>query len=191
MKMKQYNPIDKIPLPDKKYEIIYADPPWSFSNKKTGGSLDSGSEDQYKVLTLDQICNLNVKSISEDNCFLFLWWVASQPLEAIKVVDAWGFKLKTMTCFSWIKKTVSWKDHFGMGFYTRQQQEHCLIAVKGKPKVKSHSVRQNIRECVLGHSIKPKITYSLIDDICGHEKRKIELFARSKMDSWDNWGDEV
>ena len=118
----------------KKYNIIYADPPWLFSNKRTGGSMKSGASQKYKVMTVEEICELDVKSICEDDCVLFMWWVGSMPLEAISVMFSWGFELKTMTGFTWIKKTKNWKDFFGMGFWTRQQAESCLIATKGNIK---------------------------------------------------------
>ena len=176
---------------NKKYNIIYADPPWSFGNKKTGGSLISGASSQYDVMSVIDIKELPlIKEITEDDCFLFMWWVASMPKEALDVVDAWGFTLKTMTAFSWIKKTKKLKDHFGMGFYTRQQQEHCLIAVKGKPKVLSHSVRQNVREVNIKHSKKPIIVRDNIIELCGDIPR-IELFARETAKGWDSWGNEV
>lgn len=89
----------------KKYKIIYADPPWSFNNKKTGGSMKSGAGSHYSTMSLEEICSLPVKDITDDDCVLVMWWVGSQPIEALKVVEAWGFKIKTMTGFNWVKTT--------------------------------------------------------------------------------------
>jgi N6-adenosine-specific RNA methylase IME4/ribosomal protein S27AE len=175
---------------DKKYNIIYADPPWKFNNKNTGGSMSSGAANQYPVMKLEDIINLSVKEIADENCILFMWWVASMPEEALKVVKAWGFTLKTMTCFSWIKKTKNDKDFFGMGFYSRQQQEHCLIAVKGKNKILDHSIRQNVRAVNELHSKKPGVVREQIVKMVGDNPR-IELFAREKVQGWDCWGNEV
>ena len=175
----------------RQYGVIYADPPWQFSNKNTGGSMKSGSANQYSVMSINDICELPVKEICNDDCFLFMWWVASMPMEAIAVVDAWGFELKTMTAFSWIKKTVNGKDHFGMGHYTRQQQEHCLIARRGKPKVHDHSVRQNIRGVIRLHSEKPLTVYDKIDAISNCDN-SLEMFARhDRGENWDCFGDEI
>lgn len=146
-----------IPFPQKKYQIIYADPGWAFNNKNTGGTMKSGSAAQYTVTDVDDICDLPVATIADDNCILFMWWVASQPQEALDVVKSWGFELKTMTGFTWVKKTKHWKDFFGMGFYTRAGSENCLIAVKGKPKRISASVRSVVHERVGKHSEKPQI----------------------------------
>jgi N6-adenosine-specific RNA methylase IME4 len=175
---------------DKKYKIIYADPPWTFKNKNTGGSMSSGSANQYKTMSIDEICCLNIRDISDENAVLFMWWVASMPLEAIKVIESWGFTLKTMTAFTWIKKTTTWKDFFGMGFYSRQQCEQCLVALKGKPKVLNHSVRQIIRAENRKHSKKPIFARENITTMFGKLPR-IELFAREKIDGWDSWGDEI
>lgn len=177
-------------LPNKKYSIIYADPPWQFKNKNTGGSMSSGSFNQYDVMSYQDVCKLPVDQISNDNCFLIMWWVASMPVEAIQVVESWGFKLKTMTAFTWIKQTVTLKDFFGMGFYTRQQCEQCLLATNGKTKVQNHSVRQIIRAVNEKHSRKPDEVRRNIVKLCGDVER-IELFAREKVVGWDSWGKEL
>jgi len=179
-----------IPFPEQKYNIIYVDPPWKFRNKNTGGNLKSGSAFHYDVMTLQDICNLPVQDITDNNCMLFMWWVASQPKEAIEVVASWGFTLKTMTGFNWVKKTKNWKEFFGMGFYTRQGSENCLIATKGKPKVYSHSVRSVFEAQNKKHSQKPFVTREKIVELAGDLPR-IELFARDKVLGWDHWGLEV
>jgi N6-adenosine-specific RNA methylase IME4 len=174
----------------KKYEIIYADPAWSFNNKNTGGSMVSGASAHYDVMTFQDICNLPVASIAAENCTLFMWWVGSQPREALSVVEAWGFELKTMTGFNWVKKTKHWKDFFGMGFYTRQGSENCLIAVRGKPKRAAANVRAVVKERVGRHSEKPQIFRDKIVTLMGDVPR-VELFARTAAPGWDVWGNEV
>lgn len=179
-----------IPFPKRKYQIIYADPPWSFNNKNTGGSLTSGSHNQYNTMTVGEICNLPVKDITDEDCILFMWWVASQPQEALKVVESWGFTIKTMSGFNWIKTTKTGKLFFGLGFWTRAGSELCLIATKGKPKKQSSSIRSVILEQILTHSEKPQKFRDLIIELVGDVPR-IELFARRKPQGWDVWGDEV
>ncbi|MCP4800180.1 MAG: adenine methylase, partial [bacterium] len=113
---------------DKKFDVIYADPAWQFSNKKTGGSMTSGSEHQYKsVMTIEDIKNMPVGSIANDNCLLVMWWVGSMPQEALDVVEAWGFTVKNMNGFVWNKLTKKGLPFFGMGFYTRAGSESCII----------------------------------------------------------------
>ena len=173
-----------------KYSIIYCDPPWSFNNKKTGGSMKSGSATQYDVMSLNDIKSLPIESIAADDCVLFMWWVGSQPQEALDVVRAWGFTLKTMTGFNWVKLTKLEKMFFGMGFWTRAGSECCLIATKGKPKPVSHSVR-SVRQAITGkHSEKPAAFREDIVELCG-DLLRIELFAREKVSGWDAWGNEI
>lgn len=184
-------------FPNKKYNIIYADPPWDFKNKKTGGSMVSGAASQYKTMKVYDICRLPVDTIAADDCVLLIWWVATQPLEALKVMEAWGFKLKTMKGFEWVKRTKNWKLDFGMGFSTRAGSESCLIAHRGKPKRVSAGVRAVVEarhptkpSGKILHSAKPSIFADEIVKLYGDIPR-IELFARDKKDGWDSWGDEL
>ncbi len=172
----------------KKYSIILADPPWSFkawSNKGKGRS----PENHYDCLNLDQICRLQVSSIADDNCALFLWVTSPNLMWAERVIKAWGFDYRTIV-FYWDKETKRGKDYFGQGYYSRASLEICLLAMKGRLEVKSHSVRQKIRAKVREHSRKPDETHDLIVQLFGDLPR-IELFARQKVDGWDSWGNEV
>jgi N6-adenosine-specific RNA methylase IME4 len=173
-----------------KYQIIYADPPWAFNNKRTGGSLNSGAGQKYDVMTVNDICNLPVKKITDDNCVLFMWWVGSMVDEAIQVARAWGFEIKTMTGFNWVKMTKENKLFFGMGFWTRQGLENCLIAIKGKPKRIDAGIRAVILAPAEEHSKKPDEVRKRIVKLMGDVPR-IELFARQKTPGWDVWGNEV
>ncbi len=171
-----------------KYQIIYADPPWSFNNKNTGGSMISGASAKYNTMTLAQMKEMELDT--DDNCILFMWWVGSQPQEALDLCKAWGFTLKTMTGFVWVKKTKLWKMFFGMGFWTRAGSECCLIATKGKVKPISHSIRSVIEAVNEQHSKKPNIFADKIVELCGDLPR-IELFARDRKKGWDALGDEL
>ncbi len=173
-----------------KYQIIYADPPWAFNNKRTGGNLSSGAGQKYDVMTVDDICKLPVNKIADDNCVLFMWWVGSMVDEAIQVARAWGFEIKTMTGFDWVKMTKSNKLFFGMGFWTRQGLENCLIAIKGKPKRIDAGIRAVILAPAEEHSKKPDEARKRIVKLMGDLPR-IELFARQSTPGWDVWGNEV
>jgi N6-adenosine-specific RNA methylase IME4 len=173
-----------------KYSIIYADPAWIFANKKTGGSMTSGAASQYDVMTLEQMKQLPIQDIAADDCVLVMWWVGSQPQEALDLMAAWGFTIKTMTGFVWNKLTRKGLPFFGMGFWTRAGAECAIIATRGKPKPASHSVR-SVRSAPVGrHSEKPAEFRDDIVKLCGDIPR-IELFARSTADGWDAWGNEI
>lgn len=172
------------------YSIIYADPPWSFHNKNTGGTMISGASAQYPVMSVKDIKRLPVATLAADDCALFMWWVASQPQEALDVVRAWGFTLKTMTGFTWVKQTKHGLPFFGMGFYTRQGSENCLVAVRGKPQRVSASVRAVVCAPAGRHSEKPPIFRERIVELMGDVPR-LELFARERVPGWAVWGNEV
>lgn len=173
---------------DKKYDIIYADPPWSYQDKRCGGAC----ENHYSTMKVSDICNLPVKNIAKKDCVLFLWTTYPMLREALQVIQAWGFTYKTIG-FQWIKQNKSGNGYFfGLGRWTRGNTEPCLIATKGKPKRKSASVSQLIIEPISQHSKKPDRTRDLITQLMdGTDLDKIELFARQQAIGWDCWGNEV
>lgn len=177
-------------MEQKKYQVIYADPPWSFNNKNTGGSMSSGADSQYPTMSIEDLKRLDIQSITDDNCVLVMWWVGSQPQEALDLVKAWGFRIKTSTGFVWEKLTKTGKPFFGMGFWTRAGAECAIIATKGKPKPISHSVRSVRRSPVGKHSEKPAEFRDDIIELCGDVPR-LEMFARTKTEGWDVFGNEV
>ncbi len=109
-----------IPFPDKKYKTIYADPPLK---ERGGGRIKRGADRHYPLMTTEEIGELSVQQIAEDNCHLYLWTTNNFLQDAIKVIEAWGFKY--ITCIIWIK------DKQGLGQYYRGITEHCLFARKG------------------------------------------------------------
>ena len=175
-----------IPFPNKKYNIIYADPPWRYQ----GQMMNSSVTDHYSVMTIDDIANLPVKNISDDNCVLFMWVTLPKLNEFMRVVEGWGFKYKT-TAFVWVKKNkVSNSFFMGLGRWTRANPEICILATKGKISRRSNSVRQLQIFPIGEHSKKPNEFRNLITELVGNLPR-IELFARQKTPGWDVWGNEV
>lgn len=171
-----------------KYQIVYADPPWSYRDKGNAGQR--GASHKYACMTVDQICSLPIPSIVAPNCLLAMWWVAPMPLEALQVVGAWGFKLKTMKGFTWHKRTKNGLSHFGMGHWTRSNTEDCLFAVMGQPKRASAAVSQLIEAPRGRHSEKPAEARDRLVKLMG-DVRRIELFARVQAAGWDAWGAEL
>jgi N6-adenosine-specific RNA methylase IME4 len=178
-----------IPFPDKKYNIIYADPAWSFktySDKGKGRSPDK----HYSVMSLQDIKNLPIQDIADDDCILFLWVTFPLLKDGFEVIDAWGFKYKTVA-FNWVKKNKKKDSWFwGLGYWTRANAELCLLATKGNIKRQSASVHQVIDTPIERHSKKPDIVRDKIVELMGDLPR-IELFARETADGWDSWGNEV
>ena len=172
-----------LPLPAGKYNIIYADPPWTFY---AGGYKNQSQH--YDTMSIQEICNLPIQELTDDNCILFLWGTFPILPDVFKVISAWGFAYSTIG-FVWIK---SKKDRtgfaFGLGNWTRANAELCLIATKGKIERKDASISQIIYEPLEKHSKKPDIVRDKIVQLVGDLPR-IELFARGEgVKGWQKWG---
>ena len=179
-----------IPFPDKKYNIIYADPPWHFKNWNKDNSLIKKGLPPYPTMNDEDIKNLYIQDIAHKNCVLFIWVTYPKLLDGIETIKSWGFEYKTCG-FSWVKQNKKSEGlYMGMGYWTRANNEICLLATKGKPKRISASVRQIILERVREHSQKPDCVRDRIVELCGDLPR-IELFAREKTPGWDVWGNEI
>lgn len=173
-------------MTSKKYNIIYADPPWQYARSKVQGA----AEKHYRTMSVDDICQLPIAEICGKDCILFMWATFPQLKEALQVIKAWGFNYKTVA-FVWLKQNKSGIGWFyGLGFWTRGNAEICLLATKGQPKRKSAKVHQFIISPLRGHSQKPDEARDKIVELVGDLPR-VELFAREKADGWDTWGNEV
>ena len=174
---------------NKKYQIIYADPPWQYkvySKKSEGRSAES----HYSTMSIEQIGKLPIKELADDNCVLFMWMTFPTLQEGFRVIKEWGFKYKTVA-FVWIKLNKKTPSLFwGMGFWTRANAEICILATKGNPKRNSKGVHQVVISPVEEHSKKPNEIRERIVKLMGDVPR-IELFARQKVEGWDSWGNEV
>lgn len=176
-------------LPDKKYNIIYADPPWAI---QTTSQVPSGRPNSipYRAMRMCDIFDLPVKDIACDDCVLFLWCIPPLLPEAIYTIKSWGFEYKTIA-FTWVKrnkKSDSW--FWGMGWWTRSNSEFCLLATRGNPKRMNADVHSVVDTSVAEHSKKPDEVRERIVRLCGDIPR-IELFARQRYDGWDAWGNEL
>ncbi len=173
-----------------KYQIIYADPPWAHDDKANAGKR--GAIHKYRVMSLGQLMAMReyIDSLAAPDCLLAMWWCGPMPEEALLLVKAWGFTLKTMKGFTWHKTTTKGKDAFGMGNWTRCNTEDCLFAVRGRPKRVSASVRQLIVAELREHSRKPDEARNGLVELMGDVPR-IELFARQAHPGWDAMGDEL
>ena len=178
----------------KKYQIIYADPPWEY--KQTGSKTNSRgmAKQHYNTMKTSDICALPIQDIKTDDCILFLWATFPNIAEALEVMKSWGFEYKT-AAFVWVKKNKKSNTNFwGMGAYTRANAEVCLLGISKRTmaakQVKQHNIHQIIEHPVEQHSKKPDIVRNKIIELLGDLPR-IELFARQKTEGWDVWGNEV
>ena len=175
---------------NKRYDVIYADPPWRFLTYSEKGKGRS-AERHYPTMAKEEIKALPVNIISAKDSVLFLWITAPCLIEGLELIKAWGFTYKTIA-FTWVKQNKrNDKPFMGLGYYTRANAEYCLIATKGKVlKRQSRSVSSVIISHIERHSKKPDEVRKRIVELYG-ERPRIELFAREKADGWDCFGNEV
>lgn len=175
----------------KKYNIIYADPPWSYNARKNKNTkFGGGAMGHYNTMTTEDICRLHISEIANENCALFLWATFHRLREALLVMESWGFEYKTIA-FNWVKINKNNNNpFFGIGYYTKSNSEVCLLGTIGKMKPISNKVSSIIISPREEHSKKPSVARNRIVQLFGDLPR-VELFARERVDGWDAWGNEV
>ena len=166
------------PLPEGPFRVIACDFPWPYD--RVDDPTHRGSI-PYPSMSIEEGCEMDVESIAHDDCILWFWTTNSFMHEACHMVDAWGFKPKTI---------LTWKKpRMGVGNWLRNITEHCILAVRGNPVVNLTNQTTLIEGEVREHSRKPKSFYSLVEELCPGSK--VELFARQKRDGWHSWGSET
>jgi N6-adenosine-specific RNA methylase IME4 len=175
-----------IPLPAKTYDLIMADPPWTFKTRSSKGVTEKGAGGQYDLMTQSDIEQMPVADIAAKDCVLWLW--ATNPMlpQAFSVMEAWGFQFKTAG--HWVKRTKHGKLAFGTGFILRCAGEPFLIGTRGKPKT-TRVVRSVVEGPIREHSRKPDEAFVEAERLMPEAKR-IELFSRQARDGWDVWGNQ-
>lgn len=163
-----------------RYPVIYADPPWRYDYSETEARA---IENQYPTMDLEAICRLPVRELATDDAVLFLWATSPKLIEALRVIDAWGFTYRT--CAVWHKPQI------GMGYYFRQQHELLLVATRGSlpapaPADRIGSVITSDR---MAHSAKPAEFAEAIERMY-QTLPKIELFCRAPRLGWAVWGNQ-
>lgn len=138
---------------DKRYSVIYADPPWLY-NDSLGGLSRMGAT-PYPCMKQEDINNLPVSSIAEKDCVLFLWVTMPKLQEGLETIKAWGFKYKTCA-FCWVKQNPkNGGIYSGLGRWVCGNAELCLLATKGHPKRVCKSIKQIVLAPRGRHSAKP------------------------------------
>ena len=186
-------------LPNKKYDIIYADPPWDYGGKlqfdKSSKSADeinlqkkifiSSANFKYPTVKTKDLMKIPIQEIAKDDCLLFMWVTNPHLAQGLELAKAWGFEYRTVA-FVWDKMVHN------PGQYTMSYCELCLVFKKGKiPTPRgARNIKQLVRVPRGAHSEKPKEVLEGIEKMFPSQE-KIELFARNKPDGWDVWGLDV
>ena len=179
---------------DKKYEVIYADPPWSYKNKSPtsakrpslyrSGQSHVAASYHYSDLSLKEICDLPVLNICAKNAVLFIWVTTPILPDVFDVLKAWGFKYKTTITWGKIRSPAP-------GYWFRGVTEHLILAVRGRVKA-FRSMQKNLVQLKAGaHSAKPDEFRYIIEEAASGMSPRLELFARKTFAGWDSWGNEI
>ena len=179
---------------DKRYNIIYADPPWSYNSKqpfRKKGIRFHLLEEEYPTVNTEEMIGWGLGRIAADDCALFMWSTDSHIGEAIRLMRAWGFRYVTIA-FVWAKQTSGGEIVCNLGPWTMKNCEVCLFGTKGRmlKYKKSNSVKHLFFAERTRHSKKPDCVRGFIEEMFGDLPR-IELFARQHASGWDCWGNEV
>lgn len=194
-----------------KYQLIYADPPWTYGNKISNGAANN----HYKTMSLEDLKRLPVWLLYEPDSVLAMWYTGTHSEEARELAEAWGFRIRTMKGFTWVKFNALAEQRFNAaldagelscfydlldmlnaetrmngGNHTRANTEDVLIATRGRGLVRaSAAVKQVVYSCLGDHSEKPWEVRNRLEKLYG-EVSRIELFARQECPGWDRWGNE-
>jgi N6-adenosine-specific RNA methylase IME4 len=174
---------------DGSYRIIYADPPWRYNDKQDIDTL-GGVQKHYPTMSISELCEMPVNTITDDDAVLFLWTTSPLLEDSFKIVNSWGFTYKTSFVWDKIKHN--------MGHYNSVRHEMLLVCTKGSctpDKQKLFDSVQSIERTE--HSKKPEKFREIIDTLYLHGNVK-ELFSRNISDDikekhhrWDFEGNQA
>jgi N6-adenosine-specific RNA methylase IME4 len=174
------------------YNIIYADPPWSYKDKNPAGGADA----QYPTMSIKDLCQMPVRKLGSSDSVLFMWATWPTLPDALALMTAWGYQYKNCG-FLWAKTNkIKPTPFLGLGHWTRGNTEPCLLATRGKPhridaKVEQLLVTDNLVVSPLTkHSRKPPEVRDRIIQLMG-DTPAVELFARETAVGWDSHGNEM
>lgn len=188
------------PFPDSTYKLIYADPPWKYSNNLGDQARWGAATSAYPCMSVDELIALDLARLAdESSCALVMWTTGPKQAEAHAVLQGWGFRYVTFL-YVWVKlrknapaqSPYKYTDIYsGRGQYTRPNAEFAMLAVRGySPETYELGIPQVIHMNVAEHSRKPAIFRDLLDPMFGKIPR-IELFARERAAGWDSWGNDA
>lgn len=169
------------------YGLVLLDPPWRYLNWSAKGEAKNPSA-HYDCMTLDQLKALPVGHLAAPDSACCMWAIAPMLDQAIDLMEAYGFTFKTAG--AWGKQSSTGRKwQFGPGYILRSAAEFFIIGTIGSPPVLSHSERNLIVAPVREHSRKPDDMHRKLEAL--YPGPRCELFARTKREGWDCWGNET
>lgn len=172
------------------FQTVLADPPWRFANRTGKVAPEHRRLDRYSTLSLDEICALDVDSVTAKNSHLYLWVPNALLPEGMRVMEEWGFRYVSNIVWSKVRKD-GLPDGRGVGFYFRNTTELLLFGVKGSMRTLAPA-RSQVNQIVSRkreHSRKPDEQYEVVE-ACSPGPY-LEMFGRYPRENWSVWGDEA
>lgn len=178
---------------NKKYGIIYTDPPWrqSKGGKKLARPNSSGGGLDYPTLELAEIIDIHrdiFSRFTEKKHNVFMWTIDKYLIDTEQFMSDLGYTRHAR---------IIWDKNTGQAtaFTIRFTHEYLLwFYKKGDILMPTKDTRGKypdiIRETVKKHSQKPEAAYLMLEDMF-KGVNKLELFARNERSGWDCWGNEV
>jgi len=177
----QHKDLPEINLPEGKYQVFYADPPWKYGNTMPIGT--TSPTDYYPSMSINELCDLPIKNIADENAVLFLWVTSPILQECFEVIRTWGFEYKTSFIWDKIKHN--------MGHYNSVRHELLLLCVRGSYPLQNRKLYDSVySEERTKHSKKPDYYYDMIEGLYPNSN-KIELFSRNERKGWKVYGNQL
>jgi len=174
-------------IPRGAYDIIVADPPWTWSAWSDRG-LKKSAQRHYSCMDLAAIKTIAIASLAAPSAVLILWATAPMLPQAMEAMKAWGFTYKSNMV--WRKTTLSGKVRMGPGYWARTMHEQVLLGTRGKPRLFAKAMPSIFDGVARQHSRKPDEFYKLIFDRTP-DMARVDLFGREFRTGFDVWGNEI
>lgn len=170
-------------MPEQKFGVIYADPPWRLEPYSRETGLDRAADNHYPTQDIEWIKALAVPAAKD--CVLYLWATAAMLPLQLEVMAAWEFAYKSHMIWG--------KDRIGTGYWVRDRHELLLIGTRGKPPAPAMGTQPDsfLVAPVGPHSTKPSDFVEMIERLFP-TMPKIELFRRgTPRAGWSAWGNQA
>lgn len=174
-----------------RYRCIVADPPWQYAEGWPAWNDDGQRKPMdYAQMTLDEIKAMPVRSLMENEAYLFLWTTNRYLEEGFKVCRAWDCVPRQV--LTWCKPAHG-KGPGGMFATTT---EFVIIGQRIGPKSHARGQRTNGERVDTSwfqwprykHSEKPEAFIDMVERVCPGPY--LELFARRQRLGWHTWGNQ-
>jgi N6-adenosine-specific RNA methylase IME4 len=180
--------LHKLAAEGARFGSIVADPNWHYQTYSAKGQGRSADQ-HYDTDSLEAIKALPVAQLAAADSVLHVWCMDWLLPGALEVIDAWGFTFIKVG-FVWVKQYPGGQGLFmGLGKWTREGAELCLLATKGRPSRLAADVRQVLLAPIAEHSRKPDEVLDRIERLTIGPY--LELYARRQRPGWTCWGDEI